>query len=99
MPWDNSPGKRRQDASTYTAEYRRKRTEALRAANWRCEIRLDGCQGAASEADHIDQAGNDPGHTRLRAACKSCHAKVTAQQGGGYRKPQNPQQRPPRTNW
>jgi len=99
VPWDNSPAKRRQDSVVYTADYRRKRLETLRRANWRCEIRLEGCQGAASETDHIDQAAGDPNHARLRAACASCHSKVTARQGGGFRKPPNPPPKPPRTNW
>jgi 5-methylcytosine-specific restriction enzyme A len=97
--WDNSPEKRRRDAQVYGAEWRAKRLAALKRANFRCEIRLPGCQGSASEVDHIDQARNDPNHDRLRAACKSCHAKVTAQQGGGYRKPVNPPPKPPRTSW
>ena len=86
MPWQNDREARRRSEAVYgTAEYKRKRLACMRRARWRCEIRLEGCQGAASEADHVDQVANDPRHDRLRAACKNCHRKVTAQQGGGFR--------------
>jgi hypothetical protein len=98
--WQKTPGDRRRDNAVYNAEYRRKRLECLRRANWRCEIRLDGCQGAASECDHVEQAGNDPRHERLRAACKSCHGKVTARQGRGARAGQQADPEPrPKTDW
>jgi 5-methylcytosine-specific restriction endonuclease McrA len=100
LPWDNSPEKRRQDSQRYGAEWRRKRLACLRAAKWHCEIRLEGvCIGAASEVDHIDGAENDPQHRNLRAACKPCHAKVTAQQGKGYRKRSADPPCSPRTKW
>ena len=86
MTWKKTAEDRTRDAQRYGADWRRARLECLRAARWKCEIRMDGCQGAASEVDHVDGAGNDPGHKHLRAACKSCHAKVTARQGGGYRR-------------
>jgi 5-methylcytosine-specific restriction endonuclease McrA len=81
MPWETA----RKTSAYSSAEYRRKRLACLRAAQWRCQIRLEGCRGAASEVDHIDQLANDPHHNRLRAACTSCHRKVTAQQGRGFR--------------
>jgi 5-methylcytosine-specific restriction endonuclease McrA len=102
MPWRNDPEKRRQDAQRYGAAWRRARDAQLRKANWRCEIRIQGvCIGAASEVDHVDGAENDPQHRNLRAACKPCHDKVTAQQGGGFRSrrvPRDPDPRP-RTEW
>ncbi len=93
MPW--RPQDRR---ASYGADYRRKRDAAMRNANWRCEIRIEGiCIGAASECDHIDGVANDPDHLRLRAACKPCHAHVTARQRG----PRAPRDPGPvsRTNW
>jgi hypothetical protein len=103
VPWANSPEDRAHTARTYGAKWRKARNAAMRRANWRCEIRLEGCQGAASSVDHIDQAASDPEHRNLRAACASCHAKVTAQQGGGYRIPANRSgadpQPTPRTAW
>jgi 5-methylcytosine-specific restriction enzyme A len=81
VPWDNNnPAKRQRDNQRYGADWRRARLKAMQRANWRCEIRLDGCSGAASEVDHVDGAANDPKHQNLRAACKPCHRKVTAQQ-------------------
>ena len=103
MPWDNSPEKRRQDSQRYGGAWRKARLACLRRANWRCEIRLQGvCTGAATEVDHIHGAENDPNHRFLRAACKPCHAKTTAQQGGGYRNQDRASPDPdprPRTNW
>lgn len=101
MPWSSAA----KNPAYNTAEYRRKRLACLKAAKWRCQIRLPGCQGAASEADHADQLANDPHHNSLRAACRSCHRKVTAQQGQGARAvqagkaiPADPKPRP-RTRW
>jgi hypothetical protein len=103
MPWQNDPAKRKRDAQVYGPAWKRARDACLRAASWHCEIRTPGvCIGAASEADHIDGAENDPRHQRLRAACGPCHKRITAQQGGGYRSgnrtPPDPEPRP-RTDW
>jgi hypothetical protein len=68
----------------------------MRAANWHCEIKLPGCAGAASEVDHILGVAADPDHTMLRATCKTCHRKITAQQGGGSR---GDPPHEPRTAW
>ena len=59
----------------------------MRRAQWRCELRMDGCAGAASECDHIVAVAEGGGDdlANLRAACKPCHARRTAQQGGGFR--------------
>ena len=95
MPWDKTPAERRQDSQRYGAKWRRVRDAHLRKVGWRCEIRLEGvCIGAATQVDHIEQAENDPNHRAIRAACEPCHKKVTAQQGGGYRRgPSDPQPR------
>lgn len=97
MPWRNDPESRRRSAETYDSpEYRRARLACLKAAKWRCQIRLEGCQGAASQTDHTDQAANDPHHRKLRATCGSCHRKVTSQQGNDarYRGPADPKPQP-----
>lgn len=90
----------RKDPAYNTSAWKRARENCLRRANWKCELRLAGCQGAASQADHIDGLANDPNHQNLRAVCKACHAKRTAQQGRGYRatQPADPEPRP-RTGW
>ena len=97
MPWETA----RKDPAYGRAAWKRARLTCLRRAKWRCEIRLDGCIGAASEVDHTDGLVNDPGHKRLRAACKPCHATVTAQQGNDAKRTSggtDPQPRP-RTAW
>lgn len=103
MPWRNGPAERARSNRVYGAKWRKARLAALQRARGRCEIRMEGCQGAASEVDHIDGAENDPEHKNLRAACGSCHAKVTAQQGSGYRVAANRSdadpQPTPRTAW
>ena len=67
MPWRDQD---RGTSRTYDAEYKRKRLACLRAASWRCEIKIDGvCIGAASEADHADllALGDAPvAHGRVR---------------------------------
>ncbi len=95
MPWQTAS----KDPAYGRAAWKRARLACLRRANWRCEIRLPGCQGAASQADHVDQLANDPGHRNLRAACRSCHGKVTAEQGGGARGAAADPQPQPRTDW
>jgi hypothetical protein len=96
MPWT-----RADDNPLYhTAAWRRARTKTLREARGRCEAHLEGCQGAASQVDHVDGIDADPGHTRLRAVCTSCHRKITAQQGGGARNGRTSDPAPqPRTTW
>ena len=77
MGWETA----RKDPAYGTAAWKRARLACLRRAQWRCELRLEGCQAAASEADHIYGLAQDPGRRHLRAVCKSCHRKRTAEQG------------------
>jgi hypothetical protein len=88
MPWRKSAADRRSDARNYGTEYRRNRGAAMRRDGWRCQLRLEGCQGAASECDHIVSVADGGSHdvSNLRAACASCHARHTATQGRGYRR-------------
>jgi hypothetical protein len=87
MPWRNAPADRRRSDATYGAKWRKARDRHLKAARWRCEIKTPGvCIGAASEVNHKYGAANDPGHKHLEAACKPCHAQVTAQQGNDARR-------------
>lgn len=106
MPWQNTPADRRKSSAAYGAEYRRNRTKAMQRARWRCELRLEGCIGSASECDHVvsvaDGGGHDPGN--LRAACAPCHARRTAEQGNGgkgngRRYTQRDPSPVPRTRW
>ena len=87
MSWRNNSDDRRQSSARYGADWRRKREACLRAANWRCEIKIPGvCIHSASEVDHIIGAANDPEHRFIRAACKPCHRHVTSQQGHDARR-------------
>ena len=99
MPWESA----RKDPAYNTAEWRRARLACMRRAQWKCEIRLDCCIGAATQVDHVNGLDNDRGHQNLRAACAPCHAKVTARQGndarrGSSRAPRDPAPTP-RTAW
>lgn len=98
MTWRKTETDRKRDSRRYGPGWRKARDRAIKAANWRCEIRLQGCTGAASEVDHILGAAADPQHTALRAACLTCHRKITAQQGGGARGPADPPHEA-RTQW
>jgi len=81
--------------------WKRARLAQLRKAKWRCELRLEGCQGAASEVDHIHGIAADPEHRFLRAACTSCHRKRTAQQGNDAKRgrPKNDPEPTSRITW
>lgn len=96
MAWSTA----KQNPAYNTAEYRRARLACLKAARWRCQIRIAGiCIGAASEADHADQLANDPRHRNLRAACKPCHRHVTARQGNDAKRGPSDPKPTPRTRW
>jgi len=82
MPWTGYPS----SPAYGTQAWKRARLACLRRARYRCELRLDGCQGAASQADHVDGLANDPEHKNLRAVCASCHGKRTAQQASEARR-------------
>jgi 5-methylcytosine-specific restriction endonuclease McrA len=103
MPWDNSPAKRAASEATYGPEYRTNRAIARRRARGRCEQ----CHHLHSrlEADHIvpRSQGGTHHHTNLRMLCKGegtckCHDTKTAGEGGGYRKPNDPEP-VTRTEW
>ena len=102
MPWPTDRESKRRSDATYNAEYRRNRKICLERARWRCEIRLEGCTRRATQADHITPVSRGGGHGlgNLRAACESCHRKVTAQQGGGFRAAAKADPQPrPTTAW
>jgi 5-methylcytosine-specific restriction protein A len=100
VTWKKTPGGRRSDRQAYGAAYQRSREQAMSRDRWRCQLRLPGCQGAASECDHVvsvaDGGGDDLAN--LRAVCVPCHRRRTAGQGGGYRHGTDPDPRPG-TDW
>jgi 5-methylcytosine-specific restriction endonuclease McrA len=86
MAWTKTAADRQRDSQRYGSQWRKARLRQLEADGYRCQLRLDGCLGQASQVDHVDQAANDPQHQRLRSVCSPCHRKITAQQGGGARR-------------
>lgn len=106
MPWTKTPQDRRRDSRTYgSPEYKRNRTLAMRRDKWRCQIQEPGiCIGAASTCDHIVPVTQGGTHRldNLRAACGPCHARKTADEGGGARSQDRAPSDPaptPRTAW
>lgn len=104
MPWSNSPDDRRRSSATYGADWRRARDAAMRRDQWRCQLRLEGCQGAASQVGHILAVADGVDHrlTNLRSVCTACHAKRTAQQGNQARRGRrnaDPEPLQQRTKW
>ena len=95
MPWETA----RKDPAYGRAAWKRARLECLRQANWKCQIRLPGCQGAASQADHVYGLAADPQHKHLRATCPSCHGQVTSQQGNATKRGSGDPAPAQRTKW
>ncbi|WP_459963617.1 HNH endonuclease [Nocardia sp. IFM 10818] len=62
------------------ADWPSRRAEVLRRDGYACQLRLRGCQGAASDVDHIVR-GNDHRLENLQAACTKCHAKKSSAEG------------------
>jgi 5-methylcytosine-specific restriction endonuclease McrA len=52
----------------------------LRRDGYRCQIRLPGCKGMATQADHIMPKSKGGSHdmSNLRAACGWCNARKHA---------------------
>jgi 5-methylcytosine-specific restriction protein A len=80
--WSKRSDQERPDTSR--AEHRRVRDAALTRDGHQCQLRLDCCIGTATELDHIVSKA-DGGPTTAangQAACKPCHARRSARQGG-----------------
>jgi len=102
VAWQKTADDRKRDTQVYdNPEYRRNRPLAMKRDQWRCQLRLPGCAGAASQCDHIVQPGQGGGHGlgNLRAVCKPCHAKRTADQSNTGAKAAADPQPQPRTAW
>ncbi len=95
MGWEAA----RKDSAYGTAAWKRARLACLRAAGWRCQRQLPGCQGQAVEANHRQGLANDPGHADLEAICRSCHRIVTSQQAHAARNRGSEAVFMPRTRW
>lgn len=69
---------------TGTHRWRTLKAKVLRRDHYRCQLRLDCCQGVATTADHIRPVskGGDPWDpANLQAACTDCNAR----KNGRYR--------------
>lgn len=79
MSWNTSDRKKRLPDNWSTL-----RLQILRRDGWKCQIRYDGCSGAATDVDHI-RRGDDHRLTNLRAACARCHARKSSLEGHAAR--------------
>jgi 5-methylcytosine-specific restriction protein A len=62
------------------------RPAILQRDGYRCQIRWDdGCEGAATEVDHI-RAGDDHSFANLQSACAWCHRQKTYADRQGMRR-------------
>lgn len=83
---------RRRDPK-YQAFYRSKEWRMLsktylQAAGYKCEAKLDGCQGLAVEVHHVEPIQTPAGWARrldwdnLEAVCTSCHNRRRSEESG-----------------
>lgn len=88
MPWDNSPEKRARDKLVYQdPEYKRNKKIIRRRSGGCCEVIKDGRPCGSRDrvqCDHIIPLSQGGTHHlgNLRDACKPCHDKKTALEGG-----------------
>ena len=64
---------------TSSSKWRRLRLEVLERDDGICRIGLDGCEGIATEVDHILPVSRGGGDNRsnLRAACRRCNRSLS----------------------
>lgn len=58
------------------------RAGVLKDAGYRCQIRLPGCTGRATEVDHIRFRDES---SPLQAACSYCHGQKSSKEGVAQR--------------
>lgn len=75
MTWNSSDRR-----SRLPSDWESVRKRILGRDNRSCQLRLLGCIGTASEADHI-VPNDDHSDENLRAACRSCHSKKSSAEG------------------
>lgn len=75
MSWEGS-GRKGRLPTNWTAL----RRAVLKRDNYSCQIKEPGCQGRATDVDHI-QAGDDHRLANLQAACRTCHQAKSSREG------------------
>jgi hypothetical protein len=77
MAWESQSRRRSELPPDWELNYRK---PTMRRAKGLCELRLPGCTYRATDVHH---AGDRFDHSlsKLKAACRSCHKKETADQG------------------
>lgn len=56
------------------------RMAVLKRDNYSCQIKEPGCDGRATDVDHI-KAGDDHRLENLQAACRTCHQDKSSKEG------------------
>lgn len=69
----------------YDARYRRMRQRVLERDRYQCMLRLDGCEGRATQADHIIPLSKGGKNTmaNLQASCRHCNLSKQADTSNG----------------
>ena len=67
-------------ASRLPSNWTALRGAVLKRDNYSCQIKEPGCQGRATDVDHI-QAGDNHRLDNLRAACRTCHQSKSSREG------------------
>lgn len=73
--WEAESRRRSELPADWESAYRK---PTMKAARGLCQIRGPRCTHRATQIDHV---GDKDDHTRLRAACKPCHADRSSEQG------------------
>ncbi|ASZ75439.1 HNH endonuclease [Mycobacterium phage Kimona] len=81
MTWNTSDRRARLPAD-WEENYR---IPVLQRDGYRCQIRLRGCLGKATDVDHI-RRGDDHSHRNLQAACSRCHGKKSSAEGNARKR-------------
>ncbi|AUV61960.1 HNH endonuclease [Mycobacterium phage SWU2] len=76
LTWNTSDRRSRLPAD-WDENYRQ---PVLKDAGYRCQIRLRGCLGKATDVDH-KQPGDNHARSNLQAACERCHARKSSAEG------------------
>jgi 5-methylcytosine-specific restriction protein A len=78
-------------------EWRRLRKQVLLRDGYLCQIRLSGCRGTATAADHIvspEDGGAPFDPTNCQAACITCNSTKANEARARRRRTRNTQYRP-----